>query len=80
MNYLDEICSIDNILEQNNKFDNDLVFLPNDSYLFCQDEFSSKTKDNLLKKNRNSSWLKLISNLYSWYKNGYFETSLYIIN
>ena len=80
MNYLDEICSIDNILEQNNKFDNDFVFLPNDSCLFCQDEFSSETKDNLLMKNRNSSWLKLTSNLYSWYKNSYFETTLYIIS
>ena len=65
LNYLDDICSIDNILEQNDKFDNDFVFLPNDSCLFCQDEFSSETKFNLLMKNRNSSYLKLISNLYS---------------
>ncbi len=65
MNYLDDICNKDNILKQNDKFDNDFVFLPKDSCLFCQDEFSSETKDNLLMKNRNSSWLKLISNLYS---------------
>ena len=64
LNYLDDICSIDNILEQNDKFDNDFVFLPNDSCLFCQDEFSSETKFNLLMKNRNSSYLILISNLY----------------
>ena len=50
LNYLDEICNIDIILEQNDKFDNDFVFLPKDSCLFCQDEFSSETKFNLLMK------------------------------
>ena len=65
LNYLDDICNIDNILKQNDKFDDDFIFLSNDSCLFCQDEFLSVTKDNFLMKNKNSSYLKLISNLYS---------------
>ena len=65
LNYLDDICNIDNILKQNDKFDDDFIFLSNDSCLFCQDEFLSMTKDNFLMKNKNSSYLKLISNLYS---------------
>ena len=65
LNYLDDICNIDNILKQNDKFDDDFIFLSNDSCLFCQDEFFSVTKDNFLMKNKNSSYLKLISNLYS---------------
>ena len=65
LNYLDDICNIDNILKQNDQFDDDFVFSSNDSCLFCQDEFFSETKDNLLMKNKGSSFLKLISNLYS---------------
>ena len=64
-NYLDDICNIDNILKQNDKFEDDFIFLSNDSCLFCQDEFLSMTKDNFLMKNKNSSYLKLISNLYN---------------
>ena len=65
LNYLDDICNIDNILKQNDKFDDDFIFLSKDSFLFCKDEFLSETKDNFLMKNKNSSYLKLISDLYS---------------
>ena len=61
LNYYEDINNLENILNQNDIFDEDFVSLPNDSCWLCQDEFPSEIKDNLIMKN----YLKLISNLYS---------------
>ena len=61
----DNYYNVDNIINNDNNFDDNYIFLPGDNNVFSSDEISSESKDYLSLKIMESSYFKSLSSLFS---------------